>query len=167
MLLGAMGRQVSARNVAAKSGEAGEHLSPRGIMRGAHALGLSLFEGKGFSLADLKHFLDQGQPPIALVKYGAILDRQERRLTGGHYVLVVGYDDTTGKVFVHDPYYWGPLRAKGDHHRYDYATWEQAWSRNHEDGNPDYTLLIPQVVRPVVTLAAPIRSETPTPTSKP
>jgi len=157
MLLGAMGRQVSAKNVVAKSGRAGEPLSPRGILRGAQALGLSLFEGKDFSLADLKHFLDQGQPPIALVKYGAIPDRQERRLTGGHYVLVVGYDDTTGEVFIHDPHYpRGSL--EGCQRACSYRTFLDAWAKP-----SGFSLIVPSLAQPVALVVVPVPEPQPLP----
>jgi len=150
MLLGAMGRQVSAKNVVAKSGGAREPLSPRGILLGAQALGLSLFEGEGFSLADLKHFLDEGQPPIALVKYGAIPDRQERRLTGGHYVLVVGYDDTTGEVFVHDPHY--PRgSSEGCQRAYSYRTFLDAWAKP-----SGFSLLVPSPAQSGPLIVVPV-----------
>jgi len=157
MLLGAIGRQVSAKNVVAKSGRVGEPLSPRGIVRGAQALGLSLFEGQGFSLADLKHFLDNGQPPIALVKYGAIPDRQERRLTGGHYVLVVGYDDTTSEVFVHDPHY--PRgSSEGCQRAYAYGTFLDAWAE--PSGS---SLIVPSLVQPVALMVTPVPEPQPLP----
>ena len=157
MLLGAMGRQVSAKNVVAKSGRAGKPLSPRGIVRGAHALGLSLFEGQSFSLADLKHFLDNGQPPIALVKYGAIPDRRERRLTGGHYVLVVGYDDTTGEIFVHDPHY--PRgSSEGCQRAYAYRTFLDAWAKP-----SGFSLIVPSLAQSAALIVVPVPEPQPLP----
>ncbi len=101
---------------------------------------------------DVRAYIDQGTPVIALVKYQYLPDRQGQSTTGGHFVLVVGYDDDAGELVINDPYYWGPLRSKGDHHHYDYGTWEQAWGRCHEDGNPNHSILIPQISQPVPAL---------------
>jgi len=153
MILAAQGLDVRTSDVYDASGVMEDHpLTFAEVTIAASHYGLPLNARVGLSLQDIRNYIDRGTPIIALVKYQYLPDRQGQGTVGGHFVLVVGYDDDAGEIIIHDPYYWGPLRSKGAHHRYDYATWEQAWGRCDEDGNPNHSALVPQLVRPVPTL---------------
>ena len=154
MILLTQGKNVTTADVYAASGvRADRPLTFDEVKTAAGNYGLPLSWRMGISLQDVRSYIDQGTPVIALIKYQYLADRQGQSTTGGHFVLVVGYDDDAGEIVINDPYYWGPLRDKGDHHHYDYNTWEQAWGRCNEDSNPNHSILIPQLTQPVPTLA--------------
>ncbi len=153
MLLLAQGQEVRTDDVyAASSVMADLPLRFDQVEAAAAHYGLTLTSRRDLSLQTIRDYIDQGTPVIALIKYQYLPDRQGQGTTGGHFVLVVGYDDAAGEIVINDPYYWGDLRSKGDHHHYDYDTWEQAWGRCNEDGNPNHALLIPQLAQPVPAL---------------
>lgn len=52
-----------------------------------------------------------GRPVIALIGYAAIKERENQRDGAGHFVVVVGYDDT--RVYLNDPDWWGAQRDHG------------------------------------------------------
>ena len=153
MLLLTQGQDVRTDDVYAASGVTGDRpLRFDQVEASAAAHGLTLTSRVGLARQDLCNYIDQGTPVIALIKYEYLPDRQGQGTTGGHFVLVVGYDDDAGEIVINDPYYWGDLRSKGDHHHYDYNTWEQAWGRCNEDGNPNHALMIPQLAQPAPAL---------------
>jgi len=153
MLLLAQGQEVHTDDVyAASSVMADQPLRFDQVEAAAAHYGLTLTSRWNLSLQTIYDCIGQGTPVIALIKYQYLPDRQGQGTTGGHFVLVVGYDDAAGEIVINDPYYWGDLRSKGDHHHYDYNTWEQAWGRCNEDGNPNHALLIPQLSQPVPAL---------------
>ena len=132
MLLGAMAQAASAAEIAAAAevdlapGRTGCRLSPSALIRGAAAFELTLFKAAGYTFEDLKRLVDDGQPPIALLRYGEIPDRLERRCTAEHYVAVVGYDDETAEIFINDPHY--PEASGGYRRAYSYPVFMAAWS---------------------------------------
>ncbi len=136
MLLEAMAQPASPEEIASAAeagraaGQSGCRLSPTALIRGAAAGGLTIFRTKGHTLDDLKHLIDDGQPPIVRLKYGAIPDRPERRLTGVHEVLVVGYDEELGLLFVNDPHYpQAGTEGDGGYRRpYAYQIFLDAWA---------------------------------------
>lgn len=153
MLLSTQGQDVRTDDVYAASGVAADQpLRFSQVEAAAAHYGVRLTSRWNLDLQDIRNAIDEGAPVIALVKYEYLPDRQGQATTGGHFVLVVGYDDDASEIVVNDPYYWGELRSKGDHHHYDYATWEQAWGRCSEDGNPNHALLIPQLGQPAPAL---------------
>ena len=155
MILLTQGQNVATAAVYAASGVGADRpLTFDEVKTAAGNYGLPLSWRMGVSLQDVRDTIDQGTPVIALIKYLYLPDRQGQSTTGGHFVLVVGYDDDAGEIVINDPYYWGPLRDKGNHHHYDYNTWEQAWGRCDEDSNPNHSILIPQLVQPVPAVAA-------------
>jgi nucleoid-associated protein YgaU len=68
------------------------------------------------SIDGLKKWLDGGRPALALIDYAPIMRAgyQESAIHGGHFVLVVGYDDDD--VIVHDPY-WNKQGGKNRYWR--------------------------------------------------
>lgn len=89
----------------------------------------------------LKDLVNQGIPPIVLVKYGSLgKTRQDQVYQSGHFMTVVGYRDDG--YFVNDPNFYGDFRAHGDHHFYPKADFEKAWADCWKDQNPNNSLLI-------------------------
>lgn len=155
MILATQGRDVATADVYAASGVTQDRpLSFSEVRTAAAAYDLPISWRLGVTLQDVRSYIDQGTPVIALIKYQYLPDRQGQSTTGGHFVLVVGYDDDAAEIVINDPYYWGALRSKGDHHHYDYHTWEQAWGRCNEDGNPNHSILIPRIAQPVPAIGA-------------
>lgn len=59
--------------------------------------------------ADLRAWIDRGDVVIILIRYGDIVLRMDLGWTGGHWVLLAGYetlkwaDDLISRFFIHDP----------------------------------------------------------------
>jgi hypothetical protein len=79
MILGGTGQQVTTNAVTAAANQQGDNgLTQSQVVSAAAAFGLSLAWQQGFSLDNLKKYIDNGQPPIALVKYAYLPDRDSR-----------------------------------------------------------------------------------------
>lgn len=144
MILGAMGQTVTTNAVTAASGMQGDNgLMQSQVVNAAKAFGLNMDWQAGYTLDILKTFIDNGQPPIALIKYGNIPDRVDRNFAGGHYVVVVGYDDATHRVFINDPDYY-PGTNGGFQKAYDYETWKSAWGGFAAGENYNWCLIVPK-----------------------
>lgn len=74
-------------------------------------------------LADLRAELDAGRPVILLVWYGHIPNRQAT-FSGGHFFVVVGYDEDS--FYVNDPDWWGARRNEGNGFRVPAAALDNA-----------------------------------------
>lgn len=147
MILGALGQTVTTNAVVAASGMQGDNgLMQSQVVNAAKAFGLSMDWSAGYTLADLKRFIDEGRPPIALIKYGNIPDRVDVNYTGGHYVVVVGYDDQ--RVYINDPDY-RPGTNGGFQRGYDFATWLNAWGGFAVGENLNFCLIVPAPPQPV------------------
>lgn len=162
MILGALGQTVTTNAVVAASGMQGDNgLMQSQVVNAAKAFGLSMDWSAGYTLDELKGFIDEGRPPIALIKYGNIPDRVDTKYTGGHYVVVVGYDDQ--RIYINDPDYL-PGTNGGFQRGYTYATWLQAWGGFAAGENLNFCLIVPQPAQPVagvtITAAAPAGAET-------
>jgi hypothetical protein len=55
--------------------------------------------------------LDAGRPVISLIRYANLTGRQNQRFRGGHFVVVVGYNDS--EIVLNDPDWWGSRRSEG------------------------------------------------------
>ena len=147
MILSAMGQQVTTNAVTTAANQQGDNGQTQSqLVNAASAFGLKMDGAQGYTLDDLKRFLDNGQPPIALVKYANLPDRVDKAATGGHYVVVVGYDDTTQRIFINDPDYF-PGTSGGFRKAYSYETWMSAWG-GFAPGEPfNFSLIYPTNVR--------------------
>lgn len=89
---------------------------------------------------DLKQYIDKGIPPVTVVHYGLIPNRQDT-FTGAHIFTVVGYDDNG--YFVNDPNYWSPRREEGHNKFIPFKDFDKARNANTLDGNrTDVNLII-------------------------
>ncbi len=164
MILGGLGQIVTTNAVVAASGQNGDSgLMQSQVVNAAKAFGLDMAWQSGYTLDDLKRFIDNGQPPIALIKYANIPDRVDTRSTGGHYVVVVGYDDATNRVFINDPDYF-PGTNGGFQKGYSNDTWLSAWGGFAAGENVNFCLIVPQPAQPVggeaITTPTPSGAET-------
>ncbi|HEY4722659.1 MAG TPA: C39 family peptidase [Anaerolineae bacterium] len=149
MILGSLGQTMTTNAIVAAAGMTGDSgLSQSQVASAASAFGLSMTWQAAYTLDDLKKVIDNGQPPIALIKYANIPDRVDQRSTGGHFVVVVGYDDASGRVFINDPDYF-PGTAGGYQKPYSYQTWLSAWGGFAAGENLNFCLIVPQPPQPV------------------
>lgn len=135
MILAGVGKTVSTNAVARAAGmvqgdKTGRLLSQ--LVSAAQRFGLAMASRQA-SLDDLKRLIDSGQPPVALVKYENLPERYDSHYKGGHYVLVVGYDEQN--ILINDPYYPAGSTA-GYQKAYPYQGWLAAWKA---DGATDQT----------------------------
>lgn len=143
MILGGLGQQLTTNAVVAAANQQGDNgLMQSQVINAARAFGLQMDWAQGFTLDDLKRFVDNGQPPIALVKYANLPERVDKASTGGHYVVVVGYDDDTQRIFINDPDYF-PGTFGGYQKAYSYPTWLSAWGGFAAGENANFSLIFP------------------------
>ncbi len=98
------------------------------------------------ALKNIKELINQGTPPIALVNYTDKWNEivKEHNFTGGHFVVITGYDDK--HIFVHDPLFRGDNRHKGKFFVWRYENFMDGWGRGTEIGNPNFCALIPNKI---------------------
>lgn len=141
MNLNYFGENTTTNQVFGKTGAAIDALiTAQQMMTAVAAYGYKSAFLTGQTVAQLKAYLDQGLPVIALVHYGAFSSRQDQGFRGGHFFLVVGYRDDG--YFINDPDFYAPLRNDGDHHFYTKADFESGWSTASIDGNPNNAYIV-------------------------
>ena len=59
----------------------------------------------GLTLDYLKAEIDAGRPCILLVHYGSLENRSDLTFTGGHWIVLTGYDVDRQQYLYHDPYF--------------------------------------------------------------
>jgi uncharacterized protein YvpB len=151
MVLQYQGTPVTTDQVFAASGaEADAYIGMGQMMEAAHYFGLELTYHAGRSLEDLRRWLDEDLPVIALVNYGVWSSQGLTwdSFTGPHFVVVVGYDDE-GNILINDPDYAGELRLEGDHKAYSADLFRQAWYDLTSLDNPNGAALVPSVTLPI------------------
>lgn len=80
------------------------------LIRAASAAPLKLVYKSGATWEAIRSELDAGRPTITLLRYGSLNSNQDS-FRGPHFVVVVGYDDSS--VIIHDPDFSGVLRELG------------------------------------------------------
>lgn len=102
------------------------------------------------TIDDLKKSIDAGIPFIAIIHYGDLPGRQDT-YSGGHAVVVTGYDDKD--IYVNDPDFWSPRRNEGENKKYPIASFEKAWNSKADGNNPgNFWYLDAKVPTPVIGL---------------
>lgn len=110
------------------------------IQKAAKQFGLELLRVQGNGVQDLRPQIDNGKPPIIIIDYSKIPQRQDKNYTGGHAVVVVGYD--SGGVFVNDPDHWGYQRKT---EKWQLPEFHNAWLTTAEKGiSKNGTMLVPE-----------------------
>jgi hypothetical protein len=96
----------------------------------------------------LKSEISKGYPVIVLVHYGAFSMRLDRGFTGGHWMVVNGFDiiDYQGteieRIILHDSNWWGEYTAQGADIPVIKKQFTNMWGLCHLDNNPDNMALI-------------------------
>ena len=148
MVLHAYGVNVSTNAVYRKTGtKANDFVSLAQLMRAAQSYGYPLDYFHSWTLAQLKAKISEGRPVMLLVHYGAWSQLQpgvstQSSFKGPHFVVVVGFDDE--HIYVNDPLWRDERRIEGFRRAWTHQQFDEAWSRNHEDGNRDRAGLYPR-----------------------
>jgi len=149
MVLSYYGHQVSINDLFAASGvEPGQYVGFGQLQAIARDYGVTFKYGANHSLNDLKRWIDEGKPAIALVKYSHWSQIEpgvstQDGFNGPHFVLVVGYGD--GNIYINDPNYWPPRRQEGHKKVWSEVLFNLAWSnvRTSNAPNPNNAVIVP------------------------
>lgn len=129
---------ISVDEVSQKTGMGRYRFSfPRQLVTVGARYGLKLVETRSADMNRVIAELDAGRPVISLIRYGSIPGRQNVTFRGGHFVVVIGYDDHY--IYLNDPDWWGDLRDKGAGFAVTRANFERAIGADSwKAGNPPY-----------------------------
>jgi uncharacterized protein YvpB len=86
----------------------------------------------GLSIDKLKAEIDAGKPCILLVHYGSLKTRSDLTFTGGHWILLTGYNVDKQTFLYHDPYF---KDSRGRHVEISAIDLEKAMTDCKLDGN--------------------------------
>jgi nucleoid-associated protein YgaU len=134
----------------ATGAEPGQYIGFGQLQRVARTHGLTFNYGENYELNDLKRWIEEGKPVIALVKYSAWSQIEpgvstQDIFSGPHFVVVVGYGD--GNIYINDPNYWPPRRQEGHRKTWSEVLFNLAWSNVRTPGipNPNNAVIVPTV----------------------
>jgi nucleoid-associated protein YgaU/uncharacterized protein YvpB len=134
----------------ATGAEAGQYVGFGQLQQVARAYGVTFRYGANYRLNDLKRWIDEDKPAIALVKYShwSELDAgvsTQDTFTGPHFVVIVGYGD--GSIYINDPNYWPPRRGEGHRKAWSEVLFNLAWSNVSTPNvpNPNNAVIVPTV----------------------
>ena len=100
----------------------------------------------------LKAQIAVGRPAIVLVHYGSFLGRLDRGYTGGHWMVVTGFDEVdyqgtkVERIIIHDSDWWGSYTTQGENIPITKYHFTQMWKNCYLDGNPNYFALYSTVL---------------------
>lgn len=98
-----------------------------------------MYGGKADALNNLRSHLDAGNPFIALVKYAPWQRATGQWYTGGHYVVVTGYDNT--HITMHDPL-MDKWSRNGSHFKMSHDLFCEGWGTCYQDTNPNWSCIV-------------------------
>ncbi len=133
MWLNFVGRVVTVDQVSQATGLPRDYrfTLPATLIKAAGFYGLTLERVIGFTIDALKYEIDKRVPCIVLVHYGSLPKRSSQTFTGGHWLIIVGYDEQ-GFIY-HDPYW--PDSSGGAFLHATYAQLSKAMQDCIIDGN--------------------------------
>ncbi len=154
MVLEYYGQRVSINELfSAAGGAPNQYIGFGQLQAAASTYGLSFQYAANCKLNDLKRWVDEGKPAIALVKYSYWSQIEpgvstQDSFTGPHFVVVVGYGD--GNIYINDPNYWPPRREEGHRKAWSEVLFNLAWSnvRTPDAPNPNNAVIVPTVGKP-------------------
>src|SRR5690606_701580 len=110
------------------------------LMLAGKAVGLNFRYVRPARWDDIRAELDAGRPVIPLLRYGELIGNQDVTFTGGHFLVVVGYD--TNGVYVNDSNWWGEKRNKGKNRKISIERFNQSIGNAlHKTGNSPFQSL--------------------------
>jgi uncharacterized protein YvpB len=93
------------------------------LMLAGKAVGLNFRYVRPARWDDIRAELDAGRPVIPLLRYGELIGNQDVTFTGGHFLVVVGYD--TEHVICNDSNFWASRRLEGYQRRISHDRFER------------------------------------------
>jgi len=149
MVLGYFGTEASINELLDATGVSpGRYVGFSQMQRVAGVYDITFKYGADYTLADLKRWIDEGKPAIALVKYSYWSQIEpgvstQDTFSGPHFVVVVGYGN--GNIYVNDPDYWPPRREEGQAKALTEVLFNLAWSnvRTPSFPNPNNSVIVP------------------------
>jgi len=160
MLLEGTGNVVKIDDIFKTTGQPhNAFLSRQDLINVAAQFNLVLTRFDNGGQAFLKKSIDDSQPLVALINYGAWSKPgsgvpTQSSFKSAHFVVVTGYD--ADDVFINDPLWRGVRRQEGNNKKMTYAQFAAAWGTAHTfPGNPDFAGLIcqqkmPEQAQPVI-----------------
>ncbi len=151
MVLDYYGEHVSIDKLFSATGvQPGRYVGFGQLQQVSRDYGVTFTYGANFKLNDLKRWVDEGKPAIALVKYSHWSQIKpgsstQDGFTGPHFVVVVGYGDDN--IYINDPNYWSPRREEGHRKAWSEALFNLAWSNVGTASlpNPNNSVIVPTV----------------------
>jgi hypothetical protein len=117
-----------------------------------HFFGLELERHNEATWEDLQRWIViEGKPIVGLGHYGSLRTRMDRGWTGGHFFVLVGFDQVNyqGRLIersiIHDPDYYAGLHAQGAFIPIVRDHFMAFWDDCHKDRNPRRMALVPKV----------------------
>lgn len=104
--------------------------------------GLSLARMVGMTMDDLRAEILAGRPVIALVHYGDFGALRMDTYSGGHWLVVTGWNDDAKCLYVNDPDWKEPRRNMGHNLPIPLVVFEDAWGSCSDDNNTNYQALV-------------------------
>ena len=99
------------------------------------------YPNAGEALDHLRALVSQNTPFVVLVNYDKWKDDVGNTFAGGHFVAVAGFGQQ--HVWVHDPLFAGAQRSRGAFFAWSNEQFLDAWGSCHENGNLDFTAVVP------------------------
>jgi uncharacterized protein YvpB len=134
MCLSYFGKEVSTNEVYINTGEESDDgTNFTQLDNSAKELGFTLVGNSFKALSDLKNLIDLGIPAIVVLHYGFLSGRQDT-YTGGHIMVVSGYDDKY--IYTEDPDFYKSRRDEGHQKAYPINEFDKAWASILDENNP-------------------------------
>jgi uncharacterized protein YfcZ (UPF0381/DUF406 family) len=130
MILSYYGIKLTTDQISAKIGVQGI-VNFNQIHSALASFGYTIIGSPYHTLTDLKFSIDNDIPALVIVHYGDLPGRQDP-YTGGHAIVVTGYDDNY--IYTNDPDFYSPKRCEGFVKAYPTAAFNKAWLST-ADGN--------------------------------
>lgn len=117
-----------------------------------HFYGVTLTKDYHSTWDKLKAQIKLEKPVIVLVHYGSFLHRLDRNFTGGHWMVVVGFDTVNyqgmnvERIILHDSDWWGSYTTQGESIPITKYHFTQMWKNSYLDDNPNYFALYSTVL---------------------
>lgn len=100
------------------------------------------YSDKAQAVSKLKTLIDEKMPLIALVSYAPWASIAPFEFNGGHFVVVVGYDED--HIYVHDPIFpdWRSTSPKGAFNKLTTDFFCSGWGGFQNNENPNWAVMI-------------------------
>ncbi len=109
------------------------------LFKALGSLGYDYSYSYGATPEKIKSLIDSGIPPIVLIHYGYLSNREDS-YSGPHFIVISDYDENG--YYTEDPDYYGNRIGEGHRKYYARSELEAAWGNCAQDGNPNNALIV-------------------------